>query len=90
VQSTPSGAEIFDAAGTRLGLTPHTLSLAFGLTHTIQLHRPGYQPAEQVILADGNDRTVIISLEPQRRTPVRTKGQKPRPRTSSARTLDPF
>jgi eukaryotic-like serine/threonine-protein kinase len=64
VQSTPLAAEVFDEAGTRLGVTPYRLSLAPGTALKLRLQRAGYRPVERLISAESPERTILVPLEP--------------------------
>ena len=84
VQSTPLAAEVFDEKGTRLGVTPHRLTLEPGTSVKVRLKRPGYRAAERVVSADTRERTILIPLEAEppkkpRPSPTQTKPRK-RPR----------
>jgi eukaryotic-like serine/threonine-protein kinase len=64
LQSSPPEAEISDAQGRRLGLTPLDLTLPVGQTVTLRLKRDGYRPVERTVSADIDGRTVAVVLEP--------------------------
>ncbi|MCL4227084.1 MAG: PEGA domain-containing protein [Myxococcales bacterium] len=63
ITSDPAGAEVFDAAGTRLGTTPTEVGLpADGAEHTFTLRHPQTRERSKTITATG-DTSVEVILE---------------------------
>jgi hypothetical protein len=67
VRSVPTGADVFDSSGQRLGATPLRLELPAGLAVSLQFTRAGYEPSVRQVRADLPDQTVEVQLEPERR-----------------------
>jgi hypothetical protein len=63
ITSIPSGAEVFDSSGTRLGKTPTEVGLPIdGTAHTFILRHPKAKEREKTITPTG-DTTVEVPLE---------------------------
>jgi serine/threonine-protein kinase len=76
ITSDPSGAEVFDASGNRLGATPAEVGLpADGSEHTFTLKHPRARERTKTITATG-DTTVEIILEKLPRRSGSSRGER--------------
>jgi formylglycine-generating enzyme required for sulfatase activity len=74
VRSVPAGAQV-TTGGSYRGVTPLTLELAPGVTHSVTVARAGYAPATREILAEsGKDSQIDVRLTAQL-VEVRVQGQ---------------
>jgi serine/threonine protein kinase len=64
VRSTPAEAEVIDESGSRLGVTPHRLSLPPGESKTILLRREGFQEAVETVTATTKASAIDVVLSP--------------------------
>ncbi|HEY0715802.1 MAG TPA: serine/threonine-protein kinase [Polyangia bacterium] len=80
VRSVPTGAEVFDPSGQRLGVTPLRLELPVGLAVSLQFTHAGYEPTVRQVRADLPDQTLEVQLAPneQRLTQTGRAGRRVR------------
>ncbi|MDY7230636.1 serine/threonine protein kinase [Hyalangium rubrum] len=78
INSSPSGAGIFNEEGTQIGTTPTSLVLSRDKTHKLKLQLQGYQDAERPLnLGSVADNSVVVDVP---LSPVRTATpSKPKP-----------
>jgi serine/threonine-protein kinase len=77
LRTLPSGAEVFDHSGQRLGITPLRLELPPGLVVNLRFERQGYAVATREVRAAGEESLVEVALEAERTRPER-KGRRGR------------
>jgi hypothetical protein len=87
LQSSPPGADLFDASGNKLGVTPLDIDLPQEVRHRVRFVREGYRPAERTILVDG-DTTILVELkaDPVRGRPAAASGREPGTAPPGSRT----
>jgi serine/threonine-protein kinase len=73
VHSLPSGADVFDHTGQRLGVTPLRLELPSGLVVNLRFERPGFVSTSREVRAAGAESVVEVALDPERQRPERTE-----------------
>jgi serine/threonine protein kinase len=81
VRSQPTGAEVFDQTGQRLGTTPLRLELPSGLELSLRFERPGFLPVTRDLKAEDGAPDLQITLEPDRPRPTATHARPPRSRS---------
>jgi serine/threonine protein kinase len=95
LQSIPSGAEIVDERGARLGLTPCELVLPAGAARQVRFQKAGFRPVERRFDAAA-DTTVAVRLDPEIPAARRRADNRPAARgaaqaeLSTSATIDPF
>ncbi|HET6284295.1 MAG TPA: serine/threonine-protein kinase [Polyangia bacterium] len=94
LQSTPSGAEIVDQLGQRIGVTPFDLVVNQGNEQQLGFRKAGFQPVQRRF-TPRTDTTISVHLDPELQRAARGREAKrhrsPRsPLDSMARTIDPF
>jgi tRNA A-37 threonylcarbamoyl transferase component Bud32 len=94
LQSAPSGAEILDESGKRIGVTPYDLVVSPGGAQNVGFRKAGYKPVERRF-TPRTDTTISVHLDPEPHRAARgregKRHRKPRSTLDSmARTIDPF
>ncbi len=66
VRTQPTGAEVFDQSGQRLGTTPLRLELPTGLEVSLRFVRPGFVAVTHDVKAEEGISDVDVKLEPEK------------------------
>jgi serine/threonine protein kinase len=97
LESDPTGADVLDPSGQRLGVTPYRMTLPPGRDQQVRLQKPGFRSVERRV-GTKTDATIAVRLEPiaaepaarRRRLRVGGKGEPRSALDSPAGTIDPF
>jgi serine/threonine-protein kinase len=93
LQSTPSGADVLDEAGRRIGVTPHDLVVPAGGERRVRFQKSGYHEVVRTFRAE-TDTVIAVRLDPEPARAGARTSSKPRSDApaldAAARTIDPF
>ncbi|MEA2699412.1 MAG: eukaryotic-like serine/threonine-protein kinase [Myxococcales bacterium] len=97
LESDPTGADVLDPSGQRLGVTPYRMTVPPGGDQQIRLQKAGYRPVERRFGTKA-DATIAVRLEPitaepaarRRRLRLGGTGETRSALDSPAGTIDPF